>query len=536
MTRNAMNTITTISAITLACGLALPAVAQDTRASTQRSAMNTGEPKTLTVFSFDRADALYGAGIRNPNGETVGAVEDFIIDRGSGHIRYVVVQQGGLLGLGGKEVAIPYEYFRFDPYEDHYVVNLTAEMIERAREFTPDDWVELDGSATWTEQLKSMYRASSEKIRDLFEPDPFADTLDRESAATIEGRIVRVDRAFRETVDRQVVLTLDTGANTTKKVVLGPSWYVMSQPLAPMRGDTVELRVFTADSRSGETYVARSITIDNETLSYRDDAGEPRWVTSSNRINGDSARAHSDPAPLILASDIASRDVSAHGESAGEVQDLFIEHRSGTVPMIVLDPNDNFLGLGDTLRLVPWSVASIGEREVRIDAEQRMIENSVKLPDDPALMNSVAAITPVYIAFNVDVETFTPRDENTRRNAAMLGAWSRNGELAKAYRKSKDETLGGRVAAVKDSDPSFALGACSTIEVRDPEQGAVTVHLAPAWFVKNQPVEFEAGDNVVITARKVTLNGKTFYIASSVSKDGRMMHFWKNDTPVWDAS
>jgi sporulation protein YlmC with PRC-barrel domain len=55
-----------------------------------------------------RASKLMGVDIYGPNNEKVGDVTEVIIDR-SGHIESVTVGVGGFLGIGQKDVAIPFD-------------------------------------------------------------------------------------------------------------------------------------------------------------------------------------------------------------------------------------------------------------------------------------------------------------------------------------------------------------------------------------------------------------------------------------------
>lgn len=63
-----------------------------------------------------RASDLLGADIVNDQNETIGRLEDLVIDN-NGHIM-AVVSVGGFLGLGEKRVTAPYEQLRFTPDRD----------------------------------------------------------------------------------------------------------------------------------------------------------------------------------------------------------------------------------------------------------------------------------------------------------------------------------------------------------------------------------------------------------------------------------
>lgn len=89
---------------------------------------------------------------------------------------------------------------------------------------------------------------------------------------------------------------------------------------------------------------------------------------------------------------------------AGDVQGALIERMSGTIPALVIDPDVNFLGIGDTARLVPWSVLRIhGEKDViRLDADKDMLTACEPLPDDVSDLDTWAALSEIYRPFQME--------------------------------------------------------------------------------------------------------------------------------------
>jgi sporulation protein YlmC with PRC-barrel domain len=104
--------LTTASVVALMAG---PAIAQ-----------NTTMPKTTTVPAEQQqvapakaADAgdisatdLLNKSVKNASNETVGDINDLSIDA-SGKIASVIVGVGGFLGMGEKDVALPYDQLSF---------------------------------------------------------------------------------------------------------------------------------------------------------------------------------------------------------------------------------------------------------------------------------------------------------------------------------------------------------------------------------------------------------------------------------------
>lgn len=78
-----------------------------------------------------------GKDVRNPSGEDLGDVRDFVRDE-DGRISLVVLSHGGFLGLGEKRVAVPFSALTHDQNQDHLVLDATKEQVENAPRVADD--------------------------------------------------------------------------------------------------------------------------------------------------------------------------------------------------------------------------------------------------------------------------------------------------------------------------------------------------------------------------------------------------------------
>lgn len=85
---------------------------------------------------------LSGDNVRNPEGENLGEIKDFMIDLQNGNIVYAVLSFGGFLGIGDKLFAVPWEAFDVDTERKHAVMDIDKEMLEDAPGFNKNDWPE----------------------------------------------------------------------------------------------------------------------------------------------------------------------------------------------------------------------------------------------------------------------------------------------------------------------------------------------------------------------------------------------------------
>jgi PRC-barrel domain len=135
--------ITTASLIAL---MAVPAIAQDTtvpKPSAMPAENQEMKADTATAYSGQLSAAdLMNKTVKNGANESVGDINDLRIDS-SGKIAAVIVGVGGFLGLGEKDVALPFEQLSFARDADGGLVitaNVTKESLQSAPEWKkPED-------------------------------------------------------------------------------------------------------------------------------------------------------------------------------------------------------------------------------------------------------------------------------------------------------------------------------------------------------------------------------------------------------------
>ena len=84
------------------------------------------------------ANKIIGMKVYNPNGDEVGKVKDVLFDA-NGNVKGVVLNVGGVLGIGAKPVGLQWKEVDVEPSNDIVKVNYTKEQLEAAPRFeTPD--------------------------------------------------------------------------------------------------------------------------------------------------------------------------------------------------------------------------------------------------------------------------------------------------------------------------------------------------------------------------------------------------------------
>jgi sporulation protein YlmC with PRC-barrel domain len=75
---------------------------------------------------------LVGTAVKNPQGEELGRIQDFMIDPQTGRIVSAVLSFGGTLGMGEKRVTIPWETLTVGISKNELVVEMEKEKLPPA--------------------------------------------------------------------------------------------------------------------------------------------------------------------------------------------------------------------------------------------------------------------------------------------------------------------------------------------------------------------------------------------------------------------
>ena len=127
-----------ITAISLAAVMAVPAVAQDTNTPSQAApsaSRSADEAVTTTPAERVLASKLLNESVRNKANETIGDINDVVIDK-SGKVAQIIVGVGGFLGLGEKDVALSFDQLSFATDNDGDLT-VTTEATKESLQSAP---------------------------------------------------------------------------------------------------------------------------------------------------------------------------------------------------------------------------------------------------------------------------------------------------------------------------------------------------------------------------------------------------------------
>lgn len=97
-----------------------------------------------------RCTELKGKQVENLSDEKLGDVKDLVLDPQNGRVAYAIVSVGGFLGMGDREVAVPWEAMDVTHEDDktHLSLDITKERLKQAPEFKDEEWERM-GNREW---------------------------------------------------------------------------------------------------------------------------------------------------------------------------------------------------------------------------------------------------------------------------------------------------------------------------------------------------------------------------------------------------
>ncbi|HET9212620.1 MAG TPA: PRC-barrel domain-containing protein [Thermoanaerobaculia bacterium] len=102
------------------------------------------------------ATTMIGDSVTNRSGEDLGKIEELMIDLGRGSVAYAVLSFGGVLGMGDKLFAIPFQALKLDADHECFVLDVDKEKLKKAPGFDKDHWPST-ADRTWGSQIHSYY-------------------------------------------------------------------------------------------------------------------------------------------------------------------------------------------------------------------------------------------------------------------------------------------------------------------------------------------------------------------------------------------
>jgi sporulation protein YlmC with PRC-barrel domain len=85
------------------------------------------------------SNKVEGTPVYGREGERLGTIYNFMVDKRSGQVEYAVMSYGGFLGMGQRYYPLPWRILTYDTNEGGYRVNMDYRDMERAPSFGRND-------------------------------------------------------------------------------------------------------------------------------------------------------------------------------------------------------------------------------------------------------------------------------------------------------------------------------------------------------------------------------------------------------------
>ena len=131
--------------------------------------MNYMESDTLGIYKSSGNDgpgpALMGAGtligndVYNRMDEKLGDIKEIMLNMHTGKVAYAVLSFGGILTMGEKLFAVPWERLVLDTVNERFALDIEKEQLKNAPGFDKDHWPDMSNPA-WNSEIDAFYRMS----------------------------------------------------------------------------------------------------------------------------------------------------------------------------------------------------------------------------------------------------------------------------------------------------------------------------------------------------------------------------------------
>jgi len=128
---------------------------------------------------------------------------------------------------------------------------------------------------------------------------------------------------------------------------------------------------------------------------------------------------------------------------------------------------------------------------------------------------------------------FLTVDSFAQRGRGWRGGCGNGNPCCRTYNSETEETISGEVVSV-DKIVRGKKGFYRIHLTVKADEGTVTVHLGPGWYIENQDTKIEAKDKVEITGSKIFYEGKPVITAYEIKKGDDVLVLRDTDGfPAW---
>lgn len=213
---------------------------------------NLPEDQRINAFMVKK---IIGSKVINLKGDTLGKIEDFVVDIDTGRIVYAIIESDGFLGVDEKLFPVPWKSLAALPSEGIFFLNQSKEQMKKAPAFEKKNLPNM-GDIRWGVNVFKYYGEPS-----VYAPwesligydygyydyhaanypsapgaginpasrneDPYKKIFDSKTIKTISGQVIKIDQVLEFGFGLQFRLTVYIDKKEILPVYLGPAFYLV---------------------------------------------------------------------------------------------------------------------------------------------------------------------------------------------------------------------------------------------------------------------------------------------------------------------
>jgi len=267
-------------------------------------ASKTAEGHRINAFMVEK---IIGSKVINLKGETIGKIENLVVDIDTGKIVYAVLESGGFWGVGDKLFPVPWQSLAALPSEGIFFLNQSKEQMEKAPAFdkknlpnmtdmrwganvfkyygAPPGYTRLGSPTDYDYGYQDYYASNPTYPGRGINPasrteDPYKKIFDSKTIKTISGQVIKIDQVSEFGFGEQLRLTVFIDKKEILPVYLGPAFYIIGpwQTKQFILGDKVTVSGSRVTVSGVPLMIATTVKRGKEVLRLRDKDGIPEWI------------------------------------------------------------------------------------------------------------------------------------------------------------------------------------------------------------------------------------------------------------------
>ena len=86
------------------------------------------------------ADSIMSDSVKNSKGEDLGSIKELMLNPENGHVDYAVLSFGGVMGMGDKYFAVPWDAIEVDREKKILCLDIPEDRLDKMEGFDKSNW------------------------------------------------------------------------------------------------------------------------------------------------------------------------------------------------------------------------------------------------------------------------------------------------------------------------------------------------------------------------------------------------------------